>query len=207
MVKTPGSWRFSSRNSHLSNLLHTVKCDTYLALRKIQDTKVMRDHSLIPWSEVSSWACKACGKCCLGYRVPLKPDEYARVAKMYGFNVVDYGLGKIYLKHGQGNRCIFQRPSQGRWICSLQGIKPMACRLFPFRLHSKPVYSRGDRSEYHFGGRKYHIYLDPDCSGVNPGKPSARFVNSIIPEILRSGMGARFKQKYTTSKYISWTPP
>ncbi len=167
----------------------------------------MGDRNLIPWSEVSSWACNACGKCCLGYRVPLKPDEYARVAKVFGTNVVDFGLGKVYLKHGYGDRCIFQRPTQDRWICSLQGMKPMACKLFPFRLHSKPLYRKGDGSDYVFRGRRFHIYLDPDCDGVIAGRPTERFAKQLLPEIVQIGMGVRYKQRYSTSKYISWIPP
>jgi len=167
----------------------------------------MGQSGLIPWREVNSWACNACGKCCLGYRVPLKMDEYARVAGVYGNNVVDFGVGKVYLKHGQGDRCIFQRPSQGRWVCSLQGMKPLACKLFPFRIHSKPVYSRGDTSSYGYMGRTFYVYLDPDCEGISAGRPSPRFAKQVLPEIIQIGMGARYKQRYTTSKYISWTPP
>lgn len=166
----------------------------------------MGDRSLIPWSEVNSWACNACGNCCLGYRIPLKPDEYARVAKMYGHNVIDFGLGKVYLKHNQINRCVFQHPSQGRWICSLQGIKPLACKLFPFRIHSKQVYPN-DGSIFRYQGRNYHVYLDPACEGIAVGKPSDRFAQQLIPEMLQIGMGMRYKQRLTTSKYISWTPP
>ncbi len=167
---------------------------------------LLGDSRLIPWTEVSSWACVACGKCCLGYRVPLKADEYARVANLYGHDVVDFGLGKVYLKHGHGNRCIFQRPSQGRWVCSLQAIKPMACRLFPFRIQSKPVYERGDTSGYTFKGRTFYVYLDPECNGINVGHPSQRFLRQVLPEIIQIGMGVSYKQKFTTSKYISWKP-
>jgi Fe-S-cluster containining protein len=157
---------------------------------------------LIPWSEVNSWACKACGRCCVGYRVPLKMDEYARVANLYGHNVVELGLGKIYLRHGPSDRCIFQHPSQGRWVCALQAIKPLACKLFPFRVHSKPVYRRGDRSGYRFRDRTLHIYMDPDCPGIVPGKPGERFLLHTLPEIAEIGMGFRWKQRYTTSKYF-----
>lgn len=167
----------------------------------------MGDRGLIPWTQVNSWACVACGNCCLGYLVPLKADEYARVANLYGYNVVEIGLGKVYLKHGEGNRCIFQRPSLGRWICSLQAMKPLACKLFPFRIQSKPVYSRGDGSAYNFQGATFYVYMDPDCNGVRVGKPSERFRYQVLPEVIQIGMGQRFKQKYSTSKYISWVPP
>jgi Fe-S-cluster containining protein len=166
----------------------------------------MRDKRLIPWTEVKSWACVACGNCCHGYRVPLKADEYARVANIFGHGVLEFGLGKVFLKNGQGDRCVFQRPSQRRWVCSLQGIKPLACKLFPFRIQSKPVYKRGDTSGYRYNNKTFYVYLDPDCGGINVGRPSSRFYRQVLPEILRIGMGVAYKQKFTTSKYISWRP-
>jgi len=39
---------------------------------------------LIPWREVRTWECTACGRCCIGYRVPLKMDEYIKITKVYG---------------------------------------------------------------------------------------------------------------------------
>ncbi|UCH57214.1 MAG: YkgJ family cysteine cluster protein [Candidatus Bathyarchaeota archaeon] len=153
-----------------------------------------------------SWSCVACGKCCLGYRVPLKLDEYAKVARVYGIGVLEFGLGKVYLKNSQGNRCVFQRPSLDRWVCSLQAMKPLACKLFPFRIQSKPAYKRGDTSAYRFRGNDVYVYMDPECDGIRIGKPSRRFRYEVLPEILQIGFGERVKQKYTTSKYISWTP-
>jgi len=167
----------------------------------------MDKSALIPWREVCTWSCTACGKCCVGYHVPLKMDEYVRVAKIYGYNAFDFGLGRVYLKQTFNGQCIFQHPSQGRWVCELQSIKPLACKLFPFRIHSKPIYSRGDRSEYVSNGQTFYIYLDPDCEGIVFGKPSERFLKQILPEVVQIGLGQRWKQKFTTSKYLSWTAP
>ena len=167
----------------------------------------MNKGELIPWSEINSWMCKACGHCCVGYRVPLKIDEYARVANRYGHNYLEFGLGKIYLKHGPGDRCIFQHPSQSRYVCALQSIKPLACKLFPFRVYSQPIYRRGDRSEYRHRNKTFHVYLDPACPGIIPGMPGERFLRNILPEVVEIGIGMKWKQRYTTSKYISWTPP
>ena len=134
-------------------------------------------------------------------------DEYARVANRYGHSVVEFGLGKVYLKQGLGDRCIFQHSSQGRWVCELQAIKPLACKLFPFRVYSQPVYKRGDRSECSYRGRTLHVYLDTSCPGIAPGRPSERFLRKVLPEVVAIGTGLMWKQRYTTSKYISWTPP
>ena len=168
---------------------------------------IMGDTGLIPWTEVSSWSCVACGNCCNGYKVPLKTEEYAKVAQTYGTGVLEFGMGRVFLKNGRGNRCVFQRPTVGRWICSLQGMKPMACKLFPFRIHSKPVYKRGDTSAYQYRGRRFHVYMDPACGGIKIGSPTTRFRDEVLPEMVRIGMGERVKQKFTTSRYVSWTPP
>jgi len=134
-------------------------------------------------------------------------DEYVKVANVYGPGVFEFGVGKVYLKNGREDRCVFQRPLMGRWLCTIQGMKPTACRNFPFQIHHKPVYPRGDNSSYTLNGQTYYIYLDPDCGGIVPGQPTERFWKYVLPEILQSGLGQSGKQKYSTSKLIHWTPP
>ncbi|MEM2934543.1 MAG: hypothetical protein QXL78_06415 [Methanocellales archaeon] len=35
---------------------------------------------MIPWREIASWSCLACGNCCTkGFTVYLNPYEYARI--------------------------------------------------------------------------------------------------------------------------------
>jgi Fe-S-cluster containining protein len=167
----------------------------------------MGDKTLIPWREVANWGCRACGNCCIGYRVPLKMDEFVKVGNACGQGVFEYGMGKVYLRNGPDRRCVLQRPLMDRWICTIQGLKPTACRLFPFLIQNKPVYPRGDNSFYTLGDKTFYIYLDSDCEGIIPGQPTQRFANQILPEILRNGLGNARKQKYSTSKFISWTPP
>ncbi|MBD3171467.1 hypothetical protein GF326_03240 [Candidatus Bathyarchaeota archaeon] len=166
----------------------------------------MKNSALIPWTEVSSWSCKACGNCCVGYRVPLKMDEMIKIASRYGRSVLEYGLGKAYLKNRGNGRCVFQRPLMGKWICTLQGQKPTACRLFPFRMHKKPIYKHGDNAKVLIGDKSYYLYMDPNCRGIELGQPTERFSKEVVPEIVRIGMGLPVKQKYTTSKSIHWRP-
>ena len=166
----------------------------------------MNDMALIPWTDVHSWACKACGNCCLGYKVPLKMEEYVYVNNKYGPRVLEYGMGKAYLKNRKDRRCVFQTPLMGRWICTLQGTKPTACRLFPFRIHNKPKYKRGDNAGIKIRDKTYYLYLDPECQGIVQGNPSDRFRNDIVPEIVRIGIGLPGKQKFTTSRSIHWRP-
>jgi len=167
----------------------------------------MGDKTLIPWREVANWGCRACGNCCIGYRVPLRMDEFVKVGNACGQGVFEYGMGKVYLRNGPDRRCVLQRPLMDRWICTVQGLKPTACRLFPFRIQNKPVYPRGDNSSYKLGDKTYYIYLDSACEGIILGQPTQRFATQVLPEILRNGLGNAQKQKYSTSKYISWIPP
>lgn len=166
----------------------------------------MNRGSLIPWPEVSSWSCVACGNCCRGYKVPLKMEEMVRIQNSYGPEVMDFGVGKAYLKNQRNRRCVFQKPLMNRWVCTLQGIKPTACRLFPFRIHNKPVYKRGDNAGIFFHGKQYYLYMDSDCRGIVSGNPGDRFRDQIVPEIMSIGIGLPVKQKYTTSKSIHWRP-
>jgi len=108
-------------------------------------------------------------------------DEMVQVYKRYGQSVLEFGLGKAYLRNRRDGRCVFQRPLMDRWICTLQGTKPTACRLFPFR-------------------------LDPECQGIQLGQPTPHFRDQVVPEVLRIGMGFPVKQKYTTSTSIHWRP-
>lgn len=94
----------------------------------------------------------------------------------------------------------------GKWICTLQGTKPTACRLFPFRMHNKPIYKGGENAKVQIGEKVAYLYMDPDCKGITFGKPIPRFAKEIVPEIVRIGMGLPVKQKFTTSKSIHWRP-
>ncbi len=166
----------------------------------------MRKSALIPWREVADWRCQACGNCCIGYRVPLRMDEMVQVYKRYGQSVLEFGLGKAYLRNRRDGRCVFQRPLMDRWICTLQGTKPTACRLFPFRIYRKPVYKHGENARATINNQVCYLYLDPECQGIQLGQPTPRFRDQVVPEVLRIGMGFPVKQKYTTSTSIHWRP-
>jgi len=166
----------------------------------------MKNSALIPWREVSSWSCNACGKCCVGYRVPLKMAEMVYISSHYGQGVLEYGLSKAYLRNMSNGRCVFQRPLNGKWICTLQANKPTACRLFPFRIHNKPIYKYGDNAMIRVGNKTYYLYLDPECEGIILGQPTERFKNEVVPEIMQIGLGMPVKQRFTTSKSIHWRP-
>ncbi|MEM1729276.1 MAG: YkgJ family cysteine cluster protein, partial [Candidatus Jordarchaeales archaeon] len=82
----------------------------------------------LPWRFFHSWSCLMCGECCEKFNVSLTPSEALLLVKGYGEEVVERKGGKVYLKR-VGGRCIFQ---DGR-ACSIQSVKPSACKLWPFK--------------------------------------------------------------------------
>lgn len=164
----------------------------------------MEGYRVIPWGEVHSWRCDACGLCCKGFRVPLRMDEYVKIASRFGYGAVEFDLGKVYLKRGINDRCIFQRYWGGKWLCSLQAMKPLACKLYPFRVLSRPKYPGGGEAYYNYRGVELYIYLDPHCPGIRLGTPSREFVTKVLPEIVEISLGKRTRQYYSTDYKIPY---
>jgi len=161
---------------------------------------------LIPWQDVNTWLCDACGICCLGYRVPLRIDEYAKIAGQFGYNTVELDLGKIYLRRNLNNRCLFQRFWGGKWLCTIQGMKPLACMLYPFRVSKEPKHPRGDDAYYKFRGVGLYVYLDPHCPGIKLGTPDQDFLTKTLPEIVEISLGLKNRQYYSTDHKVPYQP-
>jgi hypothetical protein len=88
----------------------------------------------------------------------------------------------------------------GKWACSLQPIKPIACKLWPFKISDKPKYGRPNEAIYHTNDqRKLYIYVDPTCTGLQWGTPSQNFQTITIREFVDLALGVRHKQFYSTS--------
>jgi len=135
---------------------------------------------LVPWKKVHLWYCRACGRCCREYRVPLRFYEYLRL-RSTGF--VEERFGKFYIKK-IGNHCPFQ---VGR-LCSLQGeLKPTACKLYPFSVKRK-----GDElSEFEYGGEMLHVYVDVStCPNVILGRPSP-IMRKLVEEAVQIYLGEK----------------
>ncbi|MHA1593484.1 MAG: YkgJ family cysteine cluster protein [Candidatus Baldrarchaeia archaeon] len=120
---------------------------------------------LLPWRLVKTWSCILCGECCRKFEVRLLPHEAKRLIEKYGPEVVVVRKGKYYLKKVNG-ACIFQ----DKRICSIQGDKPMACRLWPFYVEKKPMRLE-DRylARFDFMGETYYVYVHSMCRGINKG--------------------------------------
>ena len=156
----------------------------------------------IPWRRVENWFCIACGDCCKEFKVPLSAYEATRLASIFGYEYLELGLRGYYLKKRQDKRCVFQVYSNGRWICGIQGLKPLACRLWPFIISERPRYDYKDEAEFEFRGQRFYVYLNPYCRGIIYGKPSSMFINKVIPEFIEISLGLRRNQEFSTSMLV-----
>ena len=164
----------------------------------------------IPWRYINSWNCTACGLCCRGYDVVLKYPEWVKIIQTYGIGLTRPGIDSFFLGKSVNGSCVFLYELFDRWLCGLQHMKPRACKLWPFKVHSQPTYGRQDYASYEYRTKEFFVYADPACPGLRFGRnPSNQLVSKIIPEFVEIAIGVREKQFYTTSgvlpKYPSFT--
>lgn len=159
----------------------------------------MKPQNLIPWRKVSFWRCSACGECCKKFYVPLTMFEYVEIASIFGKNVIELDLGKAYLrKNALTKRCIFQKFKNGKWICGIQEVKPIACKLWPFIVLTKPK-QKNDEALFDYKGETIYIYVDKRCPEVKIGNPTNYLINKVLPEIVNLSFNNKTKQVYSTS--------
>jgi Fe-S-cluster containining protein len=158
---------------------------------------------LVPWRYVKSWSCRACGHCCQDYAIPLAEDEGRSFVNLFGPSIVEKIRDKVYLRRGEGGRCHFQRRCAGQWLCGIQGAKPVACKLFPFKICTQPLYGRAEEALYRPIGndmKKTFIYVDADCRGIVWGAPGADFLHEVLPEFVDLRLKEREGQFFSTAR-------
>ena len=156
----------------------------------------------IPWSQVRFWRCTGCGICCMYYNVTLKFDEWLRIVQKFGIGVTEAGLNKLYLAKKADGSCIFLSKSNGVYYCMLQDMKPLACKLWPFKILSRPKYGRSREAEFNYNGRRFYVYVDPFCPEIRLGKPMPIMIGKVIPEFIEIALGIRKQQIYTTGNFL-----
>lgn len=160
----------------------------------------MEKVTYIPWRRVRFWRCLGCGECCRWFNVPLRPVEYVELLNRYGEGAFRFELGKVFLKRRIDGRCIFQTFREGLWLCSLQKLKPIACKLWPFMVLSSPKYGRGREAKYKYHEKTYYIYIDPRCRGILMGEASIHLERNILPEIIEISLGSPITQRFSTAQ-------
>ena len=156
----------------------------------------------LPWSYVNFWRCTGCGLCCMNYDVVLKFDEWLRIVQRFGVGVTRAGLNKLYLGKKPDGSCIFLSRIGDKYICTLQDMKPIACKLWPFRILNRPKYGKTREALFNYKGRRFYVYIDPSCPEIRWGKPSPIMINHVIPEFIEIALGIRKKQVYSTGTLL-----
>ena len=151
----------------------------------------------VPWKDVATWGCHGCGECCRPYTVPLSMWEWTRITQAYGGSVTEIRADGLFLKKRQG-RCVFQYRRSGKWLCSIQNMKPVACKLWPFRILKRPKYGKATEAALELGDGKMFAYVDPLCKGLKFGNPSEEFLTKILPEFVGISLGSYSDQHYST---------
>jgi len=154
---------------------------------------------VIPWNQVETWRCCGCGECCRPYTVPLSAWEWTRITQAYGLSVTEIGIDGLFLKKKQG-RCIFQYMQGGKWLCGIQNLKPLACKLWPFKIFRKPKYGRAEEASLESGGRKLFVYADSLCPMLKLGEPTEEFLKNILPEFIGISLSTYGEQHYSTMR-------
>lgn len=155
----------------------------------------------LPWSAISSYHCLACGTCCYHFAVPLRFNEAIKIARSFGWSNIENRKGRLFIRKING-RCPFLIHSGSLGLCYLQsiGIKPKACKLWPFHISERPEHGRSDEAIFTTKQGTFYVYLDARCPGVKLGRPDEALVSTLI-EALEIWLGIRDEQILTTSRF------
>ena len=154
----------------------------------------------IPWRSVKSWNCVGCGMCCKDYHVVLNFQEWVSIVKSYGAGATIPTPGKLLLGKRSNGTCCFLNQTEDTPSCGLQYAKPLACKIWPFKVFNEPQFGQPREALYVYRGRNFYVYVDPECTGLHQGTPTTDFKYKILPEFIEVALGLRQNQYHSTSK-------
>lgn len=153
----------------------------------------------VPWQYVADWKCISCGDCCRLYSVVIDFAEWLGIVKNYGVEHTVSCLDKLYISKKNDGSCSFLNNSSNVSFCRLQHMKPRACKIWPFKVLSKPRHGYPRESLYLYRGRQLFLYADPMCKGLRLGKPTFEFANFTLMEFVEIAAQIRNNQLRTTA--------
>ena len=153
----------------------------------------------VPWRYIADWKCIRCGDCCRLYSVVINFHEWLRIVKNYGVEHTSAGLDKLFIRRRSDGSCSFLGSGPYACTCTLQGMKPRACQLWPFKVLMKPQYGFANEAVFPLGENKLFVYADPNCHGLRLGSPTLEFANYTLREFVEIAAGIRTRQLKTTS--------
>ena len=152
----------------------------------------------VPWQDISDWHCTACGYCCKLYKVVLGLSEWLRISNTFGFDTTETDLDHFYINRQSNSACIFLCHSKSDFSCGLQGMKPAACKVWPFKVVMRPKFGEAKRAVFDYSGNRLYVYVDTICNGLRYGSPTWEFQHSTVREFVEVALGIRQLQSETT---------
>lgn len=129
----------------------------------------------VGWRKIKSWNCIECGMCCIKYHVVLNYMEWVDIIRNYGIDATIPSVSNLLLgKKGDGT-CCFLAFIKDNYFCGLQYKKPLACKIWPFKIFNTPKFGNSKESIYKYQNQNFFIYVDPACNGLILGKTNLVF--------------------------------
>ncbi|UCG35941.1 MAG: hypothetical protein JSV64_04730 [Candidatus Bathyarchaeota archaeon] len=129
----------------------------------------------------------------------LKFPEWLRIVKNFGVEYTAPSISCFFLRRKANGSCVFLLKTPRDSYCSLQDLKPQACKMWPFKILDKPKYGKAKHAAYDSWKQRLYIYLDQACTGIRYGIPTKDFSHSVLPEFVELALGVRRKQHRSTS--------
>ena len=153
----------------------------------------------VPWRRIQGWSCVGCGECCR-LQVQLTTKEWLDLTRSYGHGIATQSLDGFFINKTVDDWCPFLYRSATGAACSLQHTKPLACKLWPFRISDYARYGFKDEARFDHRGGVYYVYSIPFCGGLRYGTPSEQFAKNVLPEFVDMRVGYRRPQVYSTGR-------
>lgn len=153
---------------------------------------------VVPWKYIAGWKCTACGECCKAYSVVISFQEWLKIVRNYGVEKTVSDLNKLFIKRSNDGSCAFLCNLFDMHLCGLQHMKPKACKLWPFKVLSKPEFGYINEASYNYGENELFVYADSTCRGLRYGNPTWDFTSHTLREFVEIASGLRTEQYKST---------
>jgi len=131
----------------------------------------------------------------------LTTGEWIELSKTYGYGMVAQNIDGFFINKTVEGWCPFLYRTMGGSGCGLQQTKPLACKLWPFRISDHPRHGFKEEAAFQHNGNTFYVYGIPFCSGFRYGTPNEHFVKDVVPEFLDMRTGYRRAQVFSTRKH------
>ncbi len=158
----------------------------------------MLSYQFVPWKKIAYWRCTSCGRCCKDYSVVLSFPEWLNIIQIFGPQTTLAGADKLFVKRLDDGRCAFLCSFRDFYLCSLQHMKPSACKIWPFKVLGEPKYGEPDQAVFDLGKRRFFIYADSNCDGLVYGNPRWEFSSVTLKEFVGIATGLQNVQRSST---------